>query len=434
MLTHPDDHPRSTAVGPATGVRPARPARALTVLAVADTEARVRLSAAMLGAVPGEGHTVGLAVLNGPHAPAPARLRAALRSTPQADRHVPVLTRSRLRSLVRKRRPDAVLLNCSADRVAELAPLLETGTGGRRPALVSALAPLSSEVTEAELRARARTDLLVVHSHRELAACADLAARTGVHVGTALATLPYLPRTRRSFPLVPRQAVVPAPNRIVFAAQAGVPAARADRERVLTALSELARARPDLEVVVALDDAEAGEEGVPEAHPYPRLWRALVENGRAGADDLVFRSGVPASRLARPRGFVTVSSPTVLEAVAREVPVVLLSDFGVGEDLRNTAFEGSGALGTLADVRAARFRAPSPYWAVRTYFHPGTDDDWAERFDALIDRARGGQLGPVGAVEGGGRAHGARTWARNLRTALTACGRLRAALHRAPGA
>ncbi|WP_051051054.1 DUF6716 putative glycosyltransferase [Nocardiopsis salina] len=430
MLTQPDDQPRHAAVGPATGVRPAR---ALTVLAVADTEARVRLSAAMLGAVPGEGHTVGLAVLNGPHTPTPARLRAALRSTPQAECQVPVLTRSRLRRLVRKRRPDAVLLNCSADRVAELAPHLASGTGRRRPVLVSALEPLSSPVTEAEVRARARTDLLVVHSHRELTECAELAERTGVRVNTALATLPYLPRTRRSFPLVPRQAVVPAPNRIVFAAQADVPAARADRERVLRALSELARARPDLEVVVALDDAEAGDEGASEAHSYPRLRRHLVEEGAAGADDLVFRSGVPASRLARPRGFVTVSSPTVLEAVAREVPVVLLSDFGVAEDLHNAAFEGSGTLGTLDDVRAVRFRAPSPYWAVRTYFHPETDDDWAERFDALVDRSRDGQLGPVGAVEGEGPQRRVGTWARNLRTALTACGRLRTALQRASG-
>ncbi|MDE3722290.1 hypothetical protein PWG71_12905 [Nocardiopsis sp. N85] len=347
----------------------------LTVVAVADTEQYVRLSAAMFDALPGHGHTVGLAVVRSPIAPAPARLRGAVADTGLAGRRVPVLTLPELRRLIRRRVPDVVMLNCTARVTDALSGILPTGR--RRPVVVSTLPAPALPAGEHEWLHRSRVDLLVLHSLREVTAFAELGEKIGVGAEVALAGTP-LPIVRE-----PRRA---RPHRVVFAAQDHVPAPPRHRERILEALADLAENRPDLEVVVCPGERRTTAPG----GDYEELWRSLVAAGSVRDHTVLFRAGPVAAQLDRARGLVTVGSPTALEAISMDVPVIVLSD--VGDDAGATVFEDGDLFGTLDDVRAVRFRVPSPRWARENHFHPPEREDWTRRLAELVLRTRRGEL------------------------------------------
>ncbi|CAL9453478.1 hypothetical protein SUDANB121_02504 [Nocardiopsis dassonvillei] len=347
----------------------------LTVVAVADSEPYVRLSAAMFDALPGHGHTVGLAVVRSPITPAPAQLRRAVAGTGLTDRRVPVLTLPELRRLVRRRVPDVVMLNCTARVTDALADILPAGR--RRPVVVSTLPGPALPAGEYEWLHRARADLLVLHSLREVAAFSELGEKLGAKTEVALAGLP-LPRARER-----RRG---RPHRVVFAAQDGVPATARRRECVLEALAGLAESRPDLEVVVCPGERRSSAPG----GDYTELWRGLVAAGRVHDHTVLFRPGPVAAQLDRARGLATFGSPAALDALALDVPVIVLGD--AGEDPGATVFEDGDVFGTLDDLRALRFRVPSPAWARENHFHPPELEDWTRRLTALVRRARRGDL------------------------------------------
>ncbi|WP_460776976.1 DUF6716 putative glycosyltransferase [Nocardiopsis nanhaiensis] len=354
------------------------------VLAVADSDSYVKLSAAMLDAVPREGYDCGLVVVRSPIAPSPGQLQAATEATRQAGVSIPVLTLLQIRRLVRRMRPDVVMLNCTGPVVDALASALTAALRGHRPVLVSALPGISVPATEKAWLYRSQSDLFVLHSNREVAEFGGLGEKLGATGDVGLATLPFLPGP------VARTATA---DRVVFAAQAKVPHAKEDREAVLQALADLAESRPDLDVVVKLRGRENEAQTHRERHHYEALWREMVRAGQTWEGALLFATGSMAEQLERASGFVTVSSTAALEAIALDVPLAVLTDFGVGAEQINVVFQDSGAFGTLADVRAARFRHPDPLWTERNYFHPPAENDWLERMDDLVRRARRGVLG-----------------------------------------
>ena len=91
-----------------------------------------------------------------------------------------------------------------------------------------------------------------------------------------------------------------------------------------------------------------------------------------------------AAHLQRAVGLVTLSSTALVEAVASGVPGLALDDFGVRGSLINTVFEGSGLLGSSAQLVAADFRHPSDEWLDDNYFHAEADNDWIDHIDALL--------------------------------------------------
>jgi hypothetical protein len=93
-------------------------------------------------------------------------------------------------------------------------------------------------------------------------------------------------------------------------------------------------------------------------------------------------------------GFLTVSSTAALEAIHSGTPCLIVSDFGVNEDLINLVFEGSGMLGTLDDAVAMRFSHPLAEWLPDNYFHDLDNADFLQRLSTLIGKARSGSLSP----------------------------------------
>ncbi|MEO3786668.1 DUF6716 putative glycosyltransferase [Actinocorallia sp. B10E7] len=408
----------------------------MRLLAIADSDSYLKWAAALLRTLPGEHRLV---VVRSPITPSAAQRRAAV-SGGREDSPVPeVLTARRLRTLLRAYDPDAVLLACTGPVVRALSPWVSRD---RRRVLLTGLPGISVPANEKAWRFRAAADLFVVHSGREVAEFGAIARDLELPGRVARATLPFLHDAATSEG--PRDPVDPGgdpqapegrsgrsslrsgrpdrvdlggdpqapegrsgrsslrsgrPDRVVFATQAKVPERREERERVLYALADLARARPDLRVVVKLR-ARAGEEQTHrEDLHYETLWRELpVEHGL-----LHFDAGPMHAQLARAAGFVTVSSTAALEAIAADVPLLVLSDFGVNERMINLVFEGSGVLGTLRELVQGRFHRPDEAWCAENYFHPEAENDWVRELEALVARART-LPGPVG--DPGGR------WAR----------------------
>ncbi|MEU7893844.1 DUF6716 putative glycosyltransferase [Nonomuraea sp. NPDC049152] len=337
----------------------------MKVLALADSDSYLKWAASLLDDLPPDCVTE-LAVVRTPITPSPEQIAAAVAGTRASA--VPVLSARALRRTAERIRPDAILVACTGPVVDVL--VAEVFDGLRpRPVFVTGLPGISVPATEKAWLFRSGCDLFVVHSGREVAEFGELAARLGGGGALGLARLPFL----RDVP------TVDGGDRVVFATQAKVPGRREDRELILRSLAALAAARPDLDVVVKLRALEDERQTHNERYHYQRLWREL---GLEGA--VRFAAGPMHEHLAQAAGFVTVSSTAALEAIAQEVPLLVLSDFGVSAEMINLVFEGSGVLGTLDEVAGGAFRSPSPEWCAENYFHPAGRSDWVALLTALV--------------------------------------------------
>ncbi|MGW2148215.1 DUF6716 putative glycosyltransferase [Nonomuraea bangladeshensis] len=341
------------------------------MLAVADSDSYLKWAACLLDDLP-EGSSADLVVVRTPIAPSPEQIAAAVsgRGRPAP----PVLSARSVRRLAERTRPDVILVACTGPVVDVLVSGVLDGLRPR-PVFVSGLPGISVPATEKAWIYRSGCDLFVVHSEREVAEFGEIAGRLGGGGAVGLARLPFL-----------RAGAVPAGgDRVVFATQAKVPRGREQRERILSALAELARRRPDLDVVVKLRALEDERQTHRERHHYQRLWREMGEPGR-----LRFAAGPMHEQLVNAAGFVTVSSTAALEAIALGVPSLVLTDFGVSAEMINVVFEGSGLLGTLDDLAAGAFRAASPAWCAANYFHPAERDDWTRLLAGLVSAGPSG--------------------------------------------
>ncbi|MFF0775108.1 DUF6716 putative glycosyltransferase [Nonomuraea wenchangensis] len=340
------------------------------MLAVADSDSYLKWAACLLDDLPG-GSSPDLVVVRTPIAPSPEQIAAAVsgRGRPAP----PVLSARSVRRLAERTRPDVILVACTGPVVDVLVAGVLDGLRPR-PVFVSGLPGISVPATEKAWIYRSGCDLFVVHSEREVAEFGEIAGRLGGGGAVGLARLPFLRAG----------AARAGGDRVVFATQAKVPRGREQRERILVALAELARRRPDLDVVVKLRALEDERQTHRERHHYQRLWREMGEPGR-----LRFAAGPMHEQLANAAGFVTVSSTAALEAIALGVPSLVLTDFGVSAEMINVVFEGSGLLGTLDDLAAGGFRAASPAWCAANYFHPGERDDWAALLAGLVSAGPG---------------------------------------------
>ncbi|GGM58692.1 DUF6716 putative glycosyltransferase [Microbacterium saperdae] len=386
----------------------------LRVVAIADADSFVKWSASLLGAVPGiRPH---LLLVRTPLTASVAQQRTALAGTGMAAEAVTRVRFAEVQAWLEGQRPDVVLLAGRGPFVRLLGRVIDTLT--HRPVTVSGLPGMAVPAQRGALDYRRHTDLLILHSHREERAFAELGRRIGVSLPTALATLPFARRRQRM--LKPEQvrvdavvrsqggvvvaerpptpvAVRPRATDIVFAAQALVPVEREERAEIAAMLVRAAEADLGRRVVVKL----RSRPGEAEAHLERTLYADLLPERLP--DNLVFSYESMASALDSAAGLVTVSSTAAIEATALGIPVIALDSFGVSKSLLNTVFIGSGLLGGRSEVVAGRFRHPHPDWLRDNYFHPASDSTWWERVEQLVALRRAGALPPkrVPAARGG---------------------------------
>ncbi|GAB3681519.1 hypothetical protein GCM10027589_51520 [Actinocorallia lasiicapitis] len=337
----------------------------MKLLAVADSDSYLKWAAALLRGLP-DGWEQRLVVVRSPITPSEEQRAAAVSGTGQDV--PPVLTGRQLRALIKEYDPDAVLLSATGPVVRVLT---DYANRDRRRLLLTGLPGISVPASAKAWRFRSGCDLFVVHSAREVAEFSEIADRLGIAGKTVLATLPFLHGAA---------ARGPVRDRVVFATQAKVPVLREERVAILRALAALSAGHPDVEVVVKLRARADEQQTHHERLHYETLWHELDVDHSL----LTFDAGPMHEQLARALGFVTVSSTAALEAIAAGVPVNVLADFGVNAEMINLVFEGSGVLGTLADLEAGHFRTPDPDWCDANYFHPAEANDWADSLQETV--------------------------------------------------
>ncbi|MFD1214755.1 DUF6716 putative glycosyltransferase, partial [Arthrobacter sp. GCM10027362] len=353
------------------------------ITAVADSDSYLKFACATLQNL-GPGWERQVLLVRSPLLPTRDQLAAATAGTFQDGRNVPVLPAHALRTSLAG--SDVVLAAATGPVAEEI--FAHAARITPRPALLSALPGVAIPATGKALRFRALGDAFITHSYAECRAFSDQAELLRQEQQILVSRLPFLTSALRPEPVItPLRAVV-------FAPQAKVPVERADRVAILQALAALSR-RSGLPVRVKLR-AWAGE---PQTHreqyPYDTLWEQLVESRAAAGHELQFRTGPMAEQLVPGTALVTVSSTAALEAVDAGLPVLVLSDFGVSEQMLNKVFDGSGLLGTLEDLKAGHFFHPEAHWLRDNYFHK-QDTPLGDLLALYACRARAGKLSMSG--------------------------------------
>ncbi|MBO0981619.1 DUF6716 putative glycosyltransferase [Microbacterium sp. SD291] len=380
------------------------PANGLRVVAIADADSFVKWAASLLGGVPGiRPH---LLVVRTPLTASVAQERSALAGAGLDPSAVSRIVFGETGPWLEAQRPDVVLLAGRGPFVRLMGRVIDSLS--HRPVTVSGLPGMAIPAQHGALDYRRYTDLLVLHSHREERAFAELGRRTGVRMSTALATLPFA-RTGERMLSRERAGVVaglavraggvavaerpetrvtvrPPAKDVVFAAQALVPVGREERAEIAATLVRAAEADPGRRIVVKLRARPGESETHLERDPYTQL----LPSRRP--ENLVVSYDSMATALQTAAGLVTVSSTAAIEAVAQGVPVIALDSFGVSKSLLNTVFVGSGLLGGRSEVVSGRFRHPHPDWLRDNYFHPEAESTWWERVEQLVALRRAGSL------------------------------------------
>jgi len=385
----------------------------LRVVAIADADSFVKWSASLLSGIAGiRRHML---LVRTPLTVSAAQERTALAGTSFADADVTRLGFDELHGWLTGHQPDVVVLSGRGPFVRLMARQIDRLA--QRPVVVSGLPGMSIPAQRGALEYRRESDLMVVHSHREERAFAELGRRIGIQVPTALAVLPFAQMASDAVTAGPgrvverelvgavagrgsgavtgraagtaRRAGAPITSAggtdLVFAAQALVPAARHEREQIAEMLRLAADAEPTKRVVVKLRSRPGEAEAHLERDAYADLLAARPAN-------LVISHEPMSSALARAEGLVTVSSTAAIEALAQKVPVIALDTFGVHKTLLNTVFTGSGLLGGAEEVVARRFRHPLAGWQRDNYFQPESDTNWWRCVEELVALRREGRL------------------------------------------
>lgn len=357
-------------------------------LFVTDSDSYVKWGAALASAVP-QDWAVRLVVTRSNAEPSARQLSEALDGSRFTADVVERVDIRELRDLLHEWAPDVVVTAARGHTVQAVITLISNSPD--RPVIVSGMAGIAVPVLSFGLGFRRAVDVFVVHSHRELREFEAASIRIGIPHGYELASVPFLENAlslAAGTGLQRAMLVSPVRDRIVFAAQAMVPVMRQDRVALLGRLVDAARAQPQLLVVIKVR-ATAGEPQTHrEHHSYEELLDELVTSGEVIPANLVVENGSMTSQLETALGLVSVSSTAVLEAIARDVPCLVLSDFGVGAEQINLVFEGSGLLGTTDDLVGARFRHPDPEWLEDNYFHCPSENTWIARVEALLEHRR----------------------------------------------
>lgn len=363
------------------------------MIAVAESDSYLKWAVSLLAQLPTSAK-VEIVVASSPLRPSPTQQAAALAGTAFAGHDPEVLSPAQLVRRVERDRPNAVLLACTGPSAHAYQEALSRAS--HRPVLVAGIPGIALPARRRAWRYRGAVDLFVVHSHREVEEYDRARMVAGKSGRVGLATIPFLAPTAAGpgvNALPPQDDSPPVANRVVFATQAMVPSVRQERIEILLTLERLAASRPDLKVVVKTRGISGEFHSHHEAYHYADLWNDLVASGRVQAPAaLEFAAGSMAEQLKDAAALITVSSTAVLEAMALDLPVLLINEFGISKGMINQVFVGSGCLGGLDALQAADFRRPEKWWLIDNYFHPVTDNTWIALLDELVVAAAAGRL------------------------------------------
>lgn len=215
--------------------------------------------------------------------------------------------------------------------------------GKRRPLVAIASPGLALTEHLAGYMSRAPADVLCFNAEGERALYEEAAGEIGVDPSNAIVTgLLSVDRRRRPAPAGSR-------GPIVFFEQPVIPARKMQRTHLLAGLVDVARGRPDVDVLIKLRHGKSET-----AHHEARFHlEDLAKNlfaRTAQPANLRFTHENAYTLMDRASLVVTVSSTVAVEAMARGIPTRIVSDFGISEALGTSYFVGSGCFSPLAGL------------------------------------------------------------------------------------
>lgn len=174
------------------------------------------------------------------------------------------------------------------------------------------------------------------------------------------------------------------PRRMVFAEQVVMPAAPAERRRLVRILARLARRSPEWELLIK-----------PRVAPHESTFHAvdthishtLQESLGSPPANLQLSYAPLPELLSGSRLLTTVSSTALFDALDLGCRAVVLNDFGLRHDLGTPFFAGSGLLRSLANAEdldsLAAAADPDPAWLHWVGYHPAFSP--ANLLEALVE-------------------------------------------------
>ncbi len=355
------------------------------LVSISDSESYLKWSASLLGQLR-EDFDVHVWLVDNPILPTEEQVVNALAGSGFTVDSVPIIKASKLKASLEALRPD-VLLAAATGPVVQVvystAAFLE-----RRPGLVSGLPGVGLPATTKGQRYRRLGDMFITHSAFEKERYEYVLGRNGFPVEVVVARLPMLKSKQP-----PRAEFTPGdvPSRLVFAPQAKVPVEKREREQILLSLNRFAHNFPDSSVIVKVRSRPGEQETHREEHSYTALLESLEREGKITPGRLSVEVGPMSDFLEPGTALVTVSSTAALESLDRGLATLIISDFGVNEEMLNEAFADSGIAQPLSDLERSAFRFPSEEWLAANYFQPLTDE-LPRALKLLAERARAKQL------------------------------------------
>lgn len=355
------------------------------LVSISDSESYLKWSASLLDQLR-EDFDVHVWLVDNPILPTDEQITNALAGSGFSSANVPVVKNSELKVALENLRPDVILAAATGPIVQVI--YSTAAFLSHRPGLVSGLPGVGLPATSKGQRYRRLGDIFITHSSYEKERYEQVLDKCHFPVEVVVARLPMLKSKQP-----PRAEFTPGdiPTRLVFAPQAKVPVEKGEREQILLSLNRFAYNFPESSVVVKVRSRPGEQETHHEEHSYTALLEDLEREGRMTPGRLSVEVGPMSDFLEPGTALATVSSTAALESLDRGLATLIISDFGVNEDMLNEAFSDSGIAQPLSDLERSDFRFPSEEWLTANYFQPFTDD-LPHALRLLAERARAQQL------------------------------------------
>ncbi|MGX6450903.1 DUF6716 putative glycosyltransferase [Brevibacterium paucivorans] len=356
-----------------------------TLVSLSDSESYLKWSASLLDQLR-EDFDVHVWLVDNPILPTGEQIANALAGSGFSSAHVPVVKSSELKAVLENLQPDVILAAATGPIVQVI--YSTAAFLSHRPGLVSGLPGVGLPATSKGQRYRRLGDMFITHSAFEKERYEQVLDKCRFPVEVVVARLPMLKSKQP-----PRAEFTPGdvPSRLVFAPQAKVPVEKREREQILLSLNRFAHNFPDSSVIVKVRSRPGEQETHREEHSYTALLQSLEREGKITPGRLSVEVGPMSDFLEPSTALVTVSSTAALESLDRGLATLIISDFGVNEDMLNEAFADSGIAQPLSDLERSDFRFPSEEWLTANYFQPFTDE-LSRALRLLAERARAQQL------------------------------------------
>lgn len=186
-----------------------------------------------------------------------------------------------------------------------------------------------------------------------------------------------------------------SPQNILFVEQVARPLNRRQKALLMNELATYARAHPTRRVIIKLRSAEGVRHtnSGKEKYSFRRLWKKTIT---PHPSNVVFSNEDTEDLLPKMDLCVSISSTVLFEALAMGKKVAVIREFGIGTNIGNTSFIGSGLFASLHDLKDDKLPEVADAWfQENASFSESFFEDITARLASLDEQRAQGTLEPI---------------------------------------